>query len=202
MVGADVHAHGARAGREMGGGRRKPASSGSAARRRRRPRGAARSRGAARGSGSRRRRRPLGELGREPLALVAQRVVLRGDDQRRRQRVQPVGRQRREVRVGEVPRTAGVLLPVPGGLAGVEARSRPCGRTRPPSAGRGTGRSAPAREPAGLRSAATRARLPPALSPWAYVGPRARAAASRASQRSTVSTSSGAAGNGCSGGRR
>ena len=64
----------------------------------------------------------LGEPVDEALALVAQRVVLGGDDQRRRQGAEPVGEQRREVGVGQVGGRRGVLPPVPRGLARVEAR--------------------------------------------------------------------------------
>ena len=48
----------------------------------------------------------LGEPQREQLALVAQRVVLGGGDERRRQGVQPVGDQRGEVGVVQVGRVA------------------------------------------------------------------------------------------------
>ena len=47
--------------------------------------------------------------------------MLGGDHQRRRHRAEPVRAQRRQVRVLEVGRRRGVLLPVPGGLARVEA---------------------------------------------------------------------------------
>ena len=113
----------------------------------------------------------LGEQPGEVLALVAQRVVLGGRDQGRRQGAQPVGEQGREVGVVRSASVRGVLLPVPGGLARVEAVGRRCGRTGSRRAGRGTGRPGrrPRRTP-GLRSAATSARLPPALSPWATSG--------------------------------
>ena len=80
------------------------------------------------------------------LALVAQGVVLRGDDQGRRQGGERVREQRREVGVREVLRAAGVLLPVPLRLARVEAdggAERVGVEAR--RAGRGTGRSAPLR---------------------------------------------------------
>ena len=144
----------------------------------------------------------LGEAPDEQLALVAQRVALGGDHQRGRQGGEPVGEQRRQVGVGEVGGRGGVLLPVPGGLARVEPDvGQLVGLSRP--AGRGTGRSAPtaanrpgcaARRPGrGCRRRCRRARTSARRA-------RGRCRRDRASA-STVSTSSGAAGKRCSGGR-
>ena len=147
----------------------------------------------------------LGELARQLLALVAQRVVLGGRDQGRRQRVQPVGQQRREVGVGEVGvgarRTAASTTRASAGRS--PCRAPRSGRTSKLAAGveervdqrhaRRTGRGGAARRPArGWRRRCRRART---AAP-APARPRARPASRR-----PVSTSSGAAGNGCSGGR-
>ena len=63
----------------------------------------------------------LGEQAREVLPLVAQRVVLGRHDQGGRQAREPVGAQGCQVGVLQVGRGGGVLLPVPRGVAWVEA---------------------------------------------------------------------------------
>ena len=137
----------------------------------------------------------------ELFPLVAQWVVLGGDDQGRGQVRESVREQRRKVGVLEVGRVGGVLLPVPGGLARVEPVSvGAVGVERRGRVEEGVDQRHRAVTRSGRRNAATRARLPPALSPWSNKGPASSGWAP--SQSRAVSTSSIAAGKRASGARR
>ena len=76
----------------------------------------------------------LGQAQHELLPLVAQRVVLGRDHQRRREVAEAAGQQRGEVRVVAVGGRGGVLVPVPGRLVGGEPVG--VGEVRPEAGGR------------------------------------------------------------------
>ena len=88
----------------------------------------------------------LGDQRGEVLALVAQRVVLGGGDQRRRQRAEPVREERRQVGVGQVRvRARRTAASTTAPRAGRRPRPRRARRTRSRPAGPGTGSAAPPR---------------------------------------------------------
>ena len=139
---------------------------------------------------------------RQVLALVPQRVVLRGDDQRRRQRAEPGGEQRRQIRIGQIVRQAAYCSQYQVASAG-RSRRPPCGRTRIRRWGRGTGRSARRHGSGrGAAAAATSARLAPALSPWASSGHRTGVRVGRSERAAARRRRRAPRGSGAPGGRR